>query len=98
MVGNDELGRCPLEGAKRQGYALVQGLSLPACETNELLSAIDEFWQDKQTGNRLIHDDWFPSLIEPGSVATRGITRAKKPELILGDRTVDEVWALAERR
>jgi len=101
MLGNDELEAVALlkdqNNAKNRITALVAGLSLSAFERDELVSAIDQFWQDKQTRNRLIHDDWYPDLFGSGSVATRGITRTKKPELIFGDRAVSEVWALAER-
>lgn len=34
---------------------------------------------------------WFPILQEPGA------TRTKNPEIVFGDRIVEEVWTLAKR-
>jgi hypothetical protein len=100
MLGGEELQAIAVlkdRNAKDRMISLVRGLDLPAFETGELVSGIEEFWQDKDKRNRMIHDEWFPSLLEDGDIHTRGVTRAGEPEVIFGDRSVDEVWALAER-
>jgi hypothetical protein len=100
MVGGDELQAIAIlkdRNAKDRVIALVRGLNLPAFDTAELVSGIEGFWQDKDTRNRMIHDEWFPSLLQHGAIHTRGVTRARQPEVIFRDRSVDEVWALAER-
>jgi hypothetical protein len=83
--------------AKDRVIALARDLDLPAPETDELVSGIEGFWQDKDIRNRMIHDEWFPSLLQHGAIHTRGVTRAKQPVVIFGDRSVGEVWDLAER-
>jgi hypothetical protein len=74
-------------------------LGLSGFDLDELAGGIDNFWSDKEARNRLIHDDWFPSLEEGelGRVGTRGLTRKKVPEEVIGWPGVDEVWGLAHR-
>jgi hypothetical protein len=100
MVGNELEAVAILKDqkhAKDRVIALARALHLPAPETEELISGIEGFWRDKEIRNRMIHDEWFPNILEPGAIHTRGVTRAKQPRLIFGDRSVDEVWAVAER-
>jgi hypothetical protein len=87
------------EKAKDRIIELVRGLSLSGFDLDELVGGIDNFWSDKEARNRLIHDDWFPSLEEGelGRVGTRGLTRKKVPEEVIGWQGVDEVWGLAHR-
>ncbi|AHY52468.1 hypothetical protein [Bradyrhizobium japonicum] len=83
--------------AKAEIVALARGLGLADFDRDELISGIDGFWNDKEIRNRLIHDYWFPNIVEPALINTRGVTRAKKPEIIFRDIDLDEVWALAAR-
>jgi hypothetical protein len=61
-------------------------LGLSGFDLDELVGGIDNFWSDKEARNRLIHDDWFPSLEEGelGRLGTRGLTRKKVPEEVIG--------------
>src|ERR1700674_4719991 len=68
--------------AKDRVIALAKGLNLPPFETGELFSGMEGFWRDKDIRNRMIHDEWFPSLLQRGAIHTRGMTRAKQPEEI----------------
>jgi hypothetical protein len=100
MAGGNELQAIAIlkgPAAKDSVIKLAHGLSLPPPEAAELVSGIESFWEDRSIRNRMIHDEWFPDLFELGGVRTRGVTRAKQPEVVFGDRSVDEVWALAER-
>jgi hypothetical protein len=101
MVGGNELEAVAIlkdqKHAKDRVIARARALNLPASETDELVSGIEGFWRDKDIRNRMIHDEWFPNILEPGAIHTRGVTRAKQPEVIFGDQSVDEVWAVAER-
>jgi hypothetical protein len=85
------------EKAKDRIIELVRGLGLSGLD--ELVGGVENYWSDKEARNRLIHDDWFPSLEEDGlgRVGTRGLTRKKVPEEIIDWRSVDEVWGLAHR-
>lgn len=89
------------EKAKDRIVEMVHGLGLSGFDLDELTGGINQFWFDKEVRNRLIHDDWFPSLIaeegELGKVGTRGLTRKKIPEEIISWPSVDEVWSLAHR-
>jgi hypothetical protein len=87
------------EKAKDRIIELVRGLGLSGFELDELAGGIAGFWSDKEARNRLIHDDWFPGLVEDrvGMVGTRGLTRKKVPEEVIGWPGVDEVWGLAHR-
>ncbi len=87
--------------AKGRIVEMARGQGLAGSELDEFVAGIDGFWADKETRNRLIHDDWFPNLLEEegelGQVGTRGLTRSKVPEEIIDWRNVEEVWKLAAR-
>jgi hypothetical protein len=101
MANGDELRAINIlkdqKTAKDEIITLARGLGLDGFDQGELVSGIEGFWEDKEVRNRLIHDYWFPSIVEPGLIKTRGVTRAKKPEIIFRDIDLDEVWALAAR-
>lgn len=100
ITGNDEFHAVAIlkdRNAKDRVLALVHGLALVGYDLEELVGGIEDFWADKEARNRLIHDEWFPILEEPGAISTRGVTRTKNPEIVFGDRTVEEVWTLAKR-
>jgi hypothetical protein len=85
--------------AKDRIIEMIRGLSLSDFDREELIGGIGGFWSDKEIRNRLIHDDWFPSLEEDGTgkVGTRGLMRKKVPAQVFGSPRVEEVWALARR-
>jgi hypothetical protein len=83
--------------AKSEVIALASTLNLSGYDREELLNGIESFWSDKQMRNRLVHDEWFPSLYQLGTVKTRGLTRSKIPKEIFGTPDVAEVWELAAR-
>jgi hypothetical protein len=85
------------EDAKEQVIGLVRASGLSGFDLDEMLIGIGEFWCDKNIRNRLIHDEWYPNLLSPGEVNTRGLTRKKVPEQVFGRPTVAEVWELAAR-
>jgi len=100
MKGCDELEAAEFlkgEKPKERIIALVEGLGLPEFEAGELVTGIENFWRDKDLRNRLIHDEWLPHLFHAGTVFTRGITRGRTPEVVFGNLSVNEVWALAWR-
>lgn len=88
-----------VDKAKDKIIELIRGLGLSGFDLDELVAGIGRFWCDKEIRNRLIHDDWFPSLEEGelGKVGTRGLMRKKVPEEIINWPSVDEVWDLASR-
>jgi hypothetical protein len=45
----------------------------------------------------LVHDEWYPSLLEIGDVGIRGLNRAKMPKEVFGIVDIPEVWQLALR-
>jgi hypothetical protein len=61
------------DGAKHQVVALAQTSGLVDFELTELLNGIDQYWADKDSRNRYIHDEWFVALREGGVAATRGL-------------------------
>jgi hypothetical protein len=49
-------------------------------EIEETVTGIEEFWKDRSTRNRLIHDEWAPDLANPLEIAVRGLTKKRVPE------------------
>ena len=105
MLGGDELKAVTVlkaEDAKDLVLSLVRSLGLSGYDLEELLSGVDKFWTDKAARNRLVHDEWYPSLLEDedakieiGDIGIRGLTRAKVPKEVFGIVDVTEVWKLA---
>jgi hypothetical protein len=65
IAGGDELQAIAIlkdRNAKDRVIALVKDLNLSASDTGELVSGIEGFWRDKDIRNRMIHDEWFPSV------------------------------------
>jgi hypothetical protein len=107
MLGGDELKAVSVlkaEDAKDQVLSLVRSLGLSGYDLEELLTGVDTFWTDKAARNRLVHDEWYPSLLEDedagieiGDIGIRGLTRAKTPKEVFGIVDITEVWQLALR-
>jgi len=77
--------------------SLIRSTGLSGFDLNELVIGIGDFWCDKSIRNRLIHDEWYPNFLTPGTVGTRGLTRKKAPKEVFNQVTVPEVWELAAR-
>jgi hypothetical protein len=100
LNGGDELKAVDVlkaQDAKDQVISLIRSTELSGFDLDELVIGIGEFWCDKNIRNRLIHDQWYPNILTPGEVGTRGITRKKNPEEVFTRPTVPEVWELAAR-
>jgi hypothetical protein len=85
------------DDAKQQVLALAQTSGLVDVELTELLNGIDQYWADKESRNRYIHDEWFVELREAGIPAIRGLPLRKGSTVIWDNPTADEVWNLASR-
>ena len=107
MLGGDELKAVTVlkeKDATDQVLSLVRSLGLSGYDLEELLTGVDTFWTDKAARNRLVHDEWYPSLLEDedagiqiGDIGIRGLTRAKKPEVVFGTVDNADIWRLALR-
>jgi hypothetical protein len=89
LCGGDELKAVDVlkaPEAKDQVLALVRSIGLSGFDVDELVIGIGEFWCDKNIRNRLIHDEWYPSLLTPGLVGTRSLTRTKAPRSSIARR------------
>jgi hypothetical protein len=66
----------------------------------ELCDSIESFFNDRERRNRLMHDEWYVSLVDqpPQAMAmTRGLPRKKGAGLVYGDPTPEDVWDIAKR-
>ncbi|WP_029079299.1 hypothetical protein [Bradyrhizobium sp. th.b2] len=102
MLGDDELKAVAVlkaQDAKDQVLSLIRSLGIDGYDLEELVEGVDMFWTDKAARNRLVHDEWYPSLLglEFGNVGIRGLTRAKIPKEVFGMVDVADVWRLALR-
>jgi hypothetical protein len=83
--------------AKQKIMPLAQTFAIESYELRELSKGIENFYGDRERRNRLIHDDWYVSLLKaPGMPATRGVRR-KDGAVVFGDSMPDDVWNLASR-
>src|ERR1700688_4995381 len=100
LNGGDEVKAVEVlkaQDAKDQVIALVRTIGLTGFDLDELVIGIGDFWCDKNIRNRLIHDEWYFGFLEPGAVATRGLTRKKVPEEVFTEVDVPGIWELAAR-
>jgi len=100
LCGGDELKAVDVLKAqddKDQVISLIRSTGLSGFDLDELVIGIGDFWCDKSIRNRLIHDEWYPNFLTPGTVGTRGLTRKKAPKEVFNQVTVPEVWELAAR-
>lgn len=81
---------------KQEILPLVRASGIEDGARQELCDSIEKFFCDRKRRNRLIHDEWYVSLFEPGGVArTRGLPRNKGADVVFGDSTPEDVWNLA---
>jgi hypothetical protein len=83
--------------AKQEIMPIAKTTAIESYELEELCKGIETFYEDRERRNRLIHDEWFVSLLKtPGMPATRGVRR-RDGIVVRGDSTPDDVWELARR-
>jgi hypothetical protein len=82
---------------KEQVLALARGSGLVDFDLTELLNGIEQYWADKESRNRYVHDEWFVTLRGGGIPSTRGMPLKKGATIVWDNPTTDEVWALANR-
>src|SRR6266478_7738805 len=88
----------PRAKAKEEVIPLAQRSAIEPYELQELHEGIENFYKDREHRARLIHDDWYISLLKtPGTPATRGLPRKKNAAVAYGAPTPDDVWELAWR-
>ncbi len=85
------------DDAKQKVLALAQTSGLVDYELTELLNGIDQYWADRESRNRFIHDEWFVALRDGGIPTTRGLPLRKGSSVIWDSPTSGEVWNLASR-
>jgi hypothetical protein len=85
------------DDAKQKLFALAQTSGLVDFELTELVNGIDQYWADKESRNRCIHDEWFVALRDGGISSTRGLPLRRGSTVIWDRPTTDEVWNLAKR-
>jgi hypothetical protein len=66
-------------------------------DLEDLMDNLKAFWEAKGKRNRLIHDEWWVGLDQDDriGIGTRGIPRGKSAEVVWGEPTLEEIWALA---
>jgi hypothetical protein len=88
----------PRAKAKEEVIPLAQRSAIEPYQLQELNEGIENFYKDRERRDRLIHDDWYISLLKtPGTPATRGLPRKKNAGVAYGAPTPDDVWELAWR-
>jgi hypothetical protein len=100
LGGLDEKGAqrfLKADDSKNQVAALARKSGLVDFDLTELLAGIEDYWADKESRNRYIHDEWFPNILEGGAAATRGLPLKKGAIVAWDSPTAEEVWALAKR-
>ena len=83
--------------AKNQILDSTEQIGLTGFDLDELRRGVNDFWSDKEIRNRLMHDQWYPSIMRGGEVATRGLTRKKSVEIVHRCPAVEDCWALVRR-
>jgi hypothetical protein len=64
--------------AKREVIPFAQARGIEGPELDELSVSIDHYFRDREQRNRLIHDEWFITVLTDSPVPkTRGLPRKK---------------------
>jgi len=82
------------KGAKRKVLELVTSSSLTDLQLAQLLDGLDQFWWDKASCHRFIHDEWLPLLDVSGKPSTRGLP--EDSDLVWSAPAAEDIWALAK--
>jgi hypothetical protein len=85
------------DDAKEKVLALARTSGLVDFELTELLNGITQYWADRESRNRYIHDEWYVVMTGSGIPATRGLPLKKDASVVWDDPATDEVWTLVER-
>jgi hypothetical protein len=85
------------DNGKEQVLALARASGLIDYHLTDLLNGIEQYWADKESRNRYMHDEWFVIIRDGGIPSTRGVPLKKGATVVWDNPTADEVWALAER-
>jgi hypothetical protein len=84
--------------AKQKIAPLAQTSGIEGFNLRELSESIGQYYCDRERRHRLMHDEWYVSLLQVGGVPrTRGLPRKKGAVVVWGDSTPDDVWKLALR-
>jgi hypothetical protein len=83
--------------AKQKIVPLAQTSGIDDFTRKELSDSVDNYYFDRERRNRLIHDEWFVSVLERGVPKTRGLPRRKGADVVWGDSKPEDVWQLAWR-
>ncbi len=76
---------------------LAEAAGIEAFEVQELSRGIEEYYSDRGRRNRLIHDEWYPSVFDGGAPGTRGLPRKKDASVVWDKPSPEGVWELAQR-
>jgi hypothetical protein len=85
---------------KREILTRVNASGIGDGMRQELCESIENFFEDRERRNRLIHDEWYVSLVEEPLQAIpmiRGLPRKKDAEVVYGEPTPEDIWDLALR-
>jgi hypothetical protein len=90
-----DLMKC--QDCKDQVLALISKSIFTGFSLSELIAGVEKFWSDKETRNRLMHDEWYVAIEEgPTAVpSTRGIPRKKQSNVVWAHPTPLDLWKLA---
>jgi hypothetical protein len=92
----DFLQSKPLD-ARQRIVSRAQTAGIGGFNLQELSEAIDNYYCDRDRRSRLIHDEWYVSLLKDRAVPkTRGLPRKKAADVVWGNSTPTDVWKLAQ--
>jgi hypothetical protein len=84
--------------AKQEIVPLAQTSGIEGFDLQELSESIEKYYCDRERRHRLMHDEWYVSLLQAvGVPRTRGLPRKKGAAVVWGDSTPDDIWKLALR-
>jgi hypothetical protein len=88
----------PATDVKQKIMPLAQTSGIDGFHLTELSESVDKYYCDRERRNRLIHDEWFVSVLQaPGAAMTRGFPRRRDAQVVWADPTPEDVWKLASR-
>jgi hypothetical protein len=87
-----------LDAKRRQIVAQAKTAGIPGHDLKEFSVEIKNYYRDRERRHRLIHDEWYVSLLKRRAVPrTRGLPRKKAADVVWGDSKPTDVWKLARR-
>jgi hypothetical protein len=85
---------------KQEILPLVHASGIEDGTRQDLCDNIENFLCDRKERHRLIHDEWYVSLVEQppkAMVRTRGLPRERGAEVVFGGAMPEDIWNLARR-